>query len=101
MQTSIAVTSGTAIIGDLTLGSIGTEDGKCKKLGFERYKHHILYEVNGGNAIVDNVREQDGKTSYQVRTLKQFRFEQTAIKRILDEQKAKGAVTVGAVQRVK
>jgi hypothetical protein len=78
-------------------------DGRreVKKLGFERYKHHILYEVNGGHAIVDNVREQDGKTSYQVRTLKQFRFEQTAIKRILEEQKAKGTVTVGALQRVK
>ena len=78
-------------------------DGKreFKKLGLERYKHYIQYETNGVNAIVENMHEQDGKTSYQLRTLKQFLFEQTAIKQYIKEAKAKGTVTVGAIQRVK
>jgi hypothetical protein len=78
-------------------------DGKreFKKLGLERYKHCIQYETNGVNAIVENMHEQDGKTSYQLRTLKQFLFEQAAIKKIIKEENAKGTVTVGAIQRVK
>jgi len=78
-------------------------DGKreFKKLGLERYKHYIQYETNGVNAIVENMHEQDGKTSYQLRTLKQFLFEQTAIKQLIKEAKAKGTVTVGAILRVK
>lgn len=78
-------------------------DGKreYKKLGLERYKHNVLYETNGVNAIVENMHEQDNKTSFQVRTMKQFLFEQTAIKHLLKEEKAKGTVTVGAIQQVK
>jgi hypothetical protein len=78
-------------------------DGKqeFKKLGLENYKHYVQYETNGVNAIVENMHEQDGKTSYQLRTLKQFFFEQTAIKRLIKEEKAKGTVTVGAIERVR
>jgi hypothetical protein len=74
---------------------------KYKHLGLEGGVHGVKYQVNSFYGIVGNDHTHDGVTSYQVRTTSQFAFEQTAIKRILEEQKAKGTVTVGAVRRVK
>ena len=53
-------------------------DGKksVKKLGAESFPHRLMYETNGPSALIENAN----KNGWQIRTMKQFQIEQSAIK---------------------
>ena len=53
-------------------------DGKreYKKLGKENFKHYVMHETNGPNALVENA----SGLGWQIRTMQQFTLEQKAIK---------------------
>jgi hypothetical protein len=82
----------------------GTND--FKRLGAESGTHKVICEANGPGVVIGNDHKDDksGAISYQVRTWKQFAFEQPIIKKLIAEQQAasgvKGQINVGALKRI-